>query len=39
MKLRDKILKFVCEHNDQLSQALNKEVLGEPYFHEEMSAI
>ena len=39
MKLRDKILKFVCEHNDQLSQALNKEVLGEPYFHEEMSAV
>ena len=39
MKLGDKILKFVCEHNDQLSQALNKEVLGEPYFHREMSAI
>ena len=39
MKLRDKVIKFVVEHSDQLSQALNKTVLGEPYFHEEMSAV
>ena len=39
MKLRDKVIKFVVEHSDQLSQALNKTVLGEPYFHGEMSAV
>ena len=39
MKLRDKVIKFVVEHSDQLSQALNKTVPGEPYFHEEMSAV
>ena len=27
MKLRDKVIKFVVEHSDQLSQALNKTVL------------
>ena len=30
MNLKEKILKFVVTHNDQLSQALNKTVLGEP---------
>jgi hypothetical protein len=39
MKLRDKVIKFVVEHNDRLSQAMNKTVLGEPYVQEEMSAV
>ena len=39
MKLRDKALKFVITHSDQLSQALNKTVLGEPYVNGEMSAV
>ena len=39
MKLRDKVIKFVVEHSDQLSQSMNKTVLGEPFFHAQMSAV
>ena len=39
MKLRDKVIKFVVEHSDQLSQSMNKTVLGEPFFYAEMSAV
>ena len=33
-----KIIKFVADHNDQLAQALNKTVLGQPDATEEMMA-
>ena len=33
-----KIIQFVAEHNDQLAQALNKTVLGQPDATEEMMA-
>lgn len=36
MKLKEKLIKFVIAHNDQLAQALNKTVLGEPFENEAM---
>ena len=39
MNLKQKMVQFVVTHNDQLSQALNKTVLGEPLYNEEMSAV
>lgn len=36
MNLKQKILKYMIEHNDKLSQSLNKTVLDEPFVNEEM---
>jgi len=36
MKLKQKILKYIIEHNDKLSQSLNKTVLDDPFKNEEM---
>ena len=38
MKLKDRLIKFLIEHNDQLAQAVNKPVYGEPFVNEEMFA-
>ncbi len=36
MKLKDKIIQFVVEHNDQLSQVVNKKPIGDTFVNEEM---
>ena len=36
MKLKQRILKYMIEHNDKLSQSLNKTVLDEPFENEKM---
>ena len=38
MKLKQKMIKYLIEHNDQLAQAMNKVVLDEPFVNEEMFA-
>ena len=38
MTFKQKMIKYLIEHNDQLSQAMNKTVLGEPFENKEMSA-
>ena len=39
MTLKQKVLKFLVEHNDQLAQATNKKVVGEPSQNPQMSAV
>ena len=38
MKLKEKVIKFMIEHSDQLAQSVNKPVYGEPFVNEEMFA-
>ena len=38
MTFKQKIIKYLIAHNDQLSQAMNKTVLGESFENKEMSS-